>query len=68
MMLVKGPEFPGPPKKKKSSGLLDTFARVCLHVWGSWVCLGVFLHECGRVSAHLCVCAHARGSELLKSS
>lgn len=49
MMLVKGQVFPG---ARKSPGLLDTQPK-CLHV-GSWACLGVFLHECDRVSAPLC--------------
>lgn len=60
MMLVKGQVFPG---ARKSSGLLDTLPK-CLHV-GSWVCLGVFLHECGRVSARLCV--HAGAASVLKA-
>lgn len=57
MMLVKGREFPGAPK---SSGLLDTLPK-CLHM-GSWVCLGVFVHEYGRVSVHLCARMGQRAS------
>lgn len=56
-MLVKGPEFPGAPK---SSGLLDTQPK-CLPV-GSWVCLGAFLRDCGRVSVRLCARTRQRAS------